>query len=1148
MSGSTNYYLQNTLSTAGSVDGNFAAQWDFIPAVYRANSTTGAYYIVKHGGGASPSVYADDVYLFLLSDVSLTVTPASQANSTENTDELRIDGRDSYVTTAGEASSIGSNTGFVSFNYRPRHSAADAVKFAETTSADAYILSLYGDADDYVNLYWDSANTLRLSYSAGGVTGTGTWDATGSIVANTEYPVTLSYTGGGDMVVGVGGTDRITLSSIPAAFGVAPNTVYFGTNSSGANQGDATFSSIVFDSTAPSISLTALSPDPTSDTTPTLTGTVTEAIGTVASVEQQVDGTGGSWSVCTADDGTFDEAQEVFSCQVSALSDGSHTVYVRATDSNGNITAGGSESSDAFVVDATAPSDPGTPSTTSPTADTTPTWSFTASSDATSGLASPAYTVEWSQDSGFADGVSSATTNTNSFTHSTPLGDATWYMRVKATDVAGNQSAWSDSGSVQINTGAPTGSVSINSGSGFTNSRSVTLTLSASSGFFSGTSDIQMKLSNLADLSDGSWESFAASKAWTLAEGDGTKTVYVQFKDATNNESGAYTDTIVLDTLAPNEATELSPGNNHTGNSERPTFSFKPATDASSGVNRYKLVVDNPGDTGFTLDSIATERSEPDSQPRYTVTYEGFGDDRSDNDRIHITTKSSSAWGLSDNDGKLTEGVVTWSIVAVDNAGNERITSHRYILDRTNPRLSVDSIGSTSITSSYMATSDVTPTLKGTLTDPLAGVDTSQAQSEHGPKVSSGPRSVEVQIEKRLNFTYEPYLVYTLTLDDSYWSCDQTAITDNSKQTCDKFAPFTFTPPQALFQGSYRVTLTGMDNASNRSTQSQLTLDIVPYTELTTPEEQAVIEETILQQAPEITQEEAEEIKQELEIAIPTDAPLTRDVADTGAGVITSTVEALSNAAKTIVTTTGAALTTVAKATTTMMVNRVKFVAQVSIKVAELSSRAATQLAQGIYADSTKQLAFIVRSVTNTYDFISSNAPDFSRSTLQAFGAGMQSIADQAQAMSNTSQAQISKLTQAANQITKASSETLANASFALGERAQDVSDTVGLAIIKATYNLVTEPTTIANVQATPLSPTTVKISWDTNHPANGKVNWGFASGQYAFEAQTSKRTNFHEFILENLEPGTNYHYEVMSQNKNYVYDANREFQTPPAK
>ena len=70
-------------------------------------------------------------------------------------------------------------------------------------------------------------------------------------------------------------------------------------------------------------------------------------------------------------------------------------------------------------------------------------------------------------------------------------------------------------------------------------------------------------------------------------------------------------------------------------------------------------------------------------------------------------------------------------------------------------------------------------------------------------------------------------------------------------------------------------------------------------------------------------------------------------------------------------------------------------------------------------------------------------------------------------------------------------------------------------------------------------------MSWQTNHPANGKVNYGFGDGDYAFEAQTDKRTTRHEFTLTNLESDTEYHYEVMSHNKNYVYDANLKFKTP---
>lgn len=110
------------------------------------------------------------------------------------------------------------------------------------------------------------------------------------------------------------------------------------------------------DTTAPSTTLTALNPDPTADTTPTLTGTVTDSESNVSSVEFQVNGVGGSWSNCVATDGSFDELSETFSCTVgSILNDGSHTLYVRATDALSNTTQAGSYATDTFSIDSTSP-------------------------------------------------------------------------------------------------------------------------------------------------------------------------------------------------------------------------------------------------------------------------------------------------------------------------------------------------------------------------------------------------------------------------------------------------------------------------------------------------------------------------------------------------------------------------------------------------------------------------------------------------------------------------------------------------------------------------------------------------------------------------------------------------------------------------
>lgn len=109
-----------------------------------------------------------------------------------------------------------------------------------------------------------------------------------------------------------------------------------------------------------------------------------------------------------------------------------------------------------------------------------------------------------------------------------------------------------------------------------------------------------------------------------------------------------------------------------------------------------------------------------------------------------------------------------------------------------------------------------------------------------------------------------------------------------------------------------------------------------------------------------------------------------------------------------------------------------------------------------------------------------------------------------------------------------------------------NASETIGYAFVNLGYMFVTEPTQIYNVEVVVLSPTSAKVTWKTNKPANGKINYGLDT-TYDFDMQTDKRTTNHEFILTNLQPDTEYHFEVMSHDKTYVYDANRSFKTPAA-
>jgi len=101
-----------------------------------------------------------------------------------------------------------------------------------------------------------------------------------------------------------------------------------------------------------------------------------------------------------------------------------------------------------------------------------------------------------------------------------------------------------DTASVSI-TVIPAGSILINGGATYATSTLVALTLSAS-----GSGVDAMRFSNNGSTWS-TWEPYSSSKSWTLPSGDGSKTVYFQYRDQTGYVSPSYSDSIILDTAAP---------------------------------------------------------------------------------------------------------------------------------------------------------------------------------------------------------------------------------------------------------------------------------------------------------------------------------------------------------------------------------------------------------------------------------------------------------------------------------------------------------------------------------------------------------------------------------------------------------------------
>ncbi len=153
---------------------------------------------------------------------------------------------------------------------------------------------------------------------------------------------------------------------------------------------------------------------------------------------------------------------------------------------------------------------------------------------------------------------------------------------IVVTATTNGSSGGGSSGSTSDTTPPTNISISIAAGATTATSTAVALTLAAT-----GASHIM--ISNVADFSGSSWETYAASKAWTLTSGDGVKTVYAKFKDAAGNISTAISDTITLavsliPTPAPNATPTPTPVPNLPG----------PATPAAqSGVTLYRASGDN---------------------------------------------------------------------------------------------------------------------------------------------------------------------------------------------------------------------------------------------------------------------------------------------------------------------------------------------------------------------------------------------------------------------------------------------------------------------------------------------------------------------------------------------------------------------------
>jgi hypothetical protein len=92
------------------------------------------------------------------------------------------------------------------------------------------------------------------------------------------------------------------------------------------------------------------------------------------------------------------------------------------------------------------------------------------------------------------------------------------------------------------------------------------------------------------DISWSSLEPYTTTKAWALSAEDGQNVVSVQFMDETGNLSEVYSDTIILDRIAPTDSGLIA-----TGGDNQVVLAWLESSDATSGIANYKLEYSTAG-------------------------------------------------------------------------------------------------------------------------------------------------------------------------------------------------------------------------------------------------------------------------------------------------------------------------------------------------------------------------------------------------------------------------------------------------------------------------------------------------------------------------------------------------------------------------
>ena len=222
---STRLAAQATFNSALLVPQVAGAVWQSLVGVTRGNADPRRFQVF----GNSELFYVDDAYAFILDPVTLTVTPASEANSLES-GGIRVDGNDALTQLV--LNRLKARSGHIVWRGRLRHTPANLVAFWE--GAEVTLVDAFGAAANYARVRATVLNTVDTRFDDGGGVQTVNWAAAGAWAADDELFLEL-YWRGHFMQLSVAGIPVATINQ-PVDFAVLPTLLYWGLlNSGGTN-------------------------------------------------------------------------------------------------------------------------------------------------------------------------------------------------------------------------------------------------------------------------------------------------------------------------------------------------------------------------------------------------------------------------------------------------------------------------------------------------------------------------------------------------------------------------------------------------------------------------------------------------------------------------------------------------------------------------------------------------------------------------------------------------------------------------------------------------------------------------------------------------------------------------------------------------